>query len=62
MEYLLSSAGIISLLTLTFMEIVLGIDNIIFVSIVASRVEKPHEKRARNLGLFFAMLIRILLP
>ncbi len=61
MEYLLSSAGIISLLTLTFMEIVLGIDNIIFVSIVASRVEKPHEKRARNLGLFFAMLIRILL-
>jgi len=61
MEYLLSSAGLISLFTLTFMEIVLGIDNIIFVSIVASRVEKRDERKARNWGLMFAMIIRLLL-
>jgi|LauGreDrversion4_2_1035121.scaffolds.fasta_scaffold210202_2 predicted tellurium resistance membrane protein TerC len=61
MEYLLSSAGLISLFTLTFMEIVLGIDNIIFVSIVASRVEKRDERKARNWGLIFAMIIRVLL-
>jgi predicted tellurium resistance membrane protein TerC len=61
MEYLLSSAGLISLFTLTFMEIVLGIDNIIFVSIVASRVEKHDEKKARTWGLLFAMIIRLLL-
>jgi predicted tellurium resistance membrane protein TerC len=61
MEYLLSSAGLISLFTLTFMEIVLGIDNIIFVSIVASRVDKSDEKKARTWGLLFAMIIRLLL-
>lgn len=61
MEYLLSSTGLISLFTLTFMEIVLGIDNIIFVSIVASRVEKHDEKKARTWGLLFAMIIRLLL-
>lgn len=43
------------------MEIVLGIDNIIFVSIVASRVEKHYETKARNWGLMFAMIIRLLL-
>ena len=61
MEELLSSAGIISLISLTFMEVVLGIDNIIFVSIVAGRVEKKDQKRARNLGLILAMVIRIAL-
>lgn len=61
MEELLSSAGLISLISLTFMEVVLGIDNIIFVSIVAGRVEKKDQKKARNIGLFLAMLIRIAL-
>lgn len=61
MEELLSSAGIISMISLTFMEVVLGIDNIIFVSIVAGRVEKKDQKRARNLGLMLAMVIRIAL-
>jgi predicted tellurium resistance membrane protein TerC len=61
MEELLSSAGIISLISLTFMEVVLGIDNIIFVSIIAGRVEKKDQKRARNLGLILAMVIRIAL-
>jgi len=61
MEELLSSAGIISMISLTFMEVVLGIDNIIFVSIVAGRVEKKDQKRARNLGLVLAMVLRIAL-
>ncbi len=61
MEEILSSAGIMSIITLTFMEVVLGIDNIIFVSIVAGRAEKKDQKKARNIGLFLAMLIRVLL-
>lgn len=50
-----------SLITLTFMEVVLGIDNIIFVSIVAGRVEKHEQKKARNIGLLLAMLLRLIL-
>lgn len=61
MEELLTSAGIISLISLTFMEIVLGIDNIIFVSIVASRAELQDQKKARNIGLVLAMVMRVLL-
>ncbi len=51
----------ISLLTLTFLEIVLGIDNIIFITIVASRLHKKDQKRARSLGLVIAMLFRVVL-
>jgi len=61
MEELLSSAGIISLVSLTFMEIVLGIDNIIFVSIIAGRAEKKDQKTVRNIGLFLAMILRLAL-
>lgn len=51
----------IALLTLTLLEIVLGIDNIVFISILAGRL--PHEKRdkARVVGLLLAMVMRILL-
>jgi predicted tellurium resistance membrane protein TerC len=51
----------ISLLTLTFLEVVLGIDNIIFISIVASRLPPDQQPRARNIGLLLAMVFRILL-
>lgn len=51
----------ISLLTLTIMEIVLGIDNIIFISIVADRLPKQDQKRARTLGLALALIFRIAL-
>lgn len=61
MQNVITSAGLISLVSLTFMEVVLGIDNIIFVSIVAGRVAKKDQKRARNIGLMLAMVIRILL-
>jgi len=51
----------ISLLTLCFLEIVLGIDNIIFISIVAGKLPERLQRRARNLGLTLAMVFRILL-
>ena len=51
----------VSLLTLTFLEIVLGIDNIIFISISASKLKGEDQKKATNVGLLFAMLIRIAL-
>jgi len=49
----------ISLLTLTFLEIVLGIDNIIFLSILVSRLPRELQHRGRILGLAFAMVTRI---
>ena len=49
----------ISLLTLTFLEIVLGIDNIIFLSILVSRLPKEMQPRGRILGLAFAMVTRV---
>jgi len=50
-----------SLLTLTFLEIVLGIDNIIFISIAANKLPESEQKRATNIGLILAMFLRILL-
>lgn len=50
-----------SLLTLTFLEIVLGIDNIIFVSIVANKLPKHNRSTARRYGLMLAMLFRLVL-
>ncbi|TGE09845.1 TerC family protein [Hymenobacter fodinae] len=49
----------VSLLTLTFMEIVLGIDNIIFISIVVNRLPRDQQKRGRTIGLLLALLCRI---
>jgi len=55
-----SNPGVwISLVTLSFLEIVLGIDNIIFISIVAGKLPKNQQRRARNLGLLLAMFFRI---
>ncbi len=51
----------ISLITLTIMELVLGIDNIIFISILADRLPKKDQKKARQIGLAAAMGVRILL-
>lgn len=51
----------ISLLTLTFLEIVLGIDNIIFISIAANKLQAADQRKARNTGLALAMLFRIIL-
>jgi len=51
----------ISLVTITFLEIVLGIDNIIFISIAANRLAKADQRKARNYGLLLAMFFRIML-
>ncbi len=51
----------VALLTLTFLEIVLGIDNIIFISITAGKLPKHQIKKATNIGLLLAMVFRILL-
>lgn len=56
-----TTSGWIGLITLTFMEVILGIDNIIFVSIITNRAEKKHQKRARTIGLLLALLIRVAL-
>lgn len=61
MEVLLTSEGIIALLTLTFLEIVLGVDNIIFISIISNRLPKHQQRMARNLGLTLALVMRIAL-
>lgn len=49
----------VSLLTLSFLEIVLGIDNIIFISIVAGKLPRNQQRKARNIGLILAMLFRV---
>jgi len=51
----------VALVTLTALEIVLGIDNIIFISILVGRVEKSKQSKARFIGLALAMISRILL-
>ena len=51
----------ISLLTLTFLEIVLGVDNIIFITIAANRLSEEDKPKARNIGLILAMLFRVVL-
>ncbi len=51
----------VALLTLTFLEIVLGIDNIIFISIAASKLPESQQKNATNIGLVLAMVMRIIL-
>ena len=61
MEWLTSPETWIALLTLTVLEIVLGIDNIIFISILAGKLPAGEQKRARTVGLTLAMVTRILL-
>lgn len=60
-EWLTDPQAWIALLTLTALEIVLGVDNIIFISILVSRLPEAVRQRARVLGLAFAMITRILL-
>jgi len=61
MEWITTAEGWAALLTLTVLEIVLGIDNIIFIAIVAGKLPHGKRERARRLGLFLAMFIRIAL-
>lgn len=61
MEFLFTPEALISLLTLTILEIVLGIDNIVFISILAGKLPEHQQKKARQLGLALAMITRVLL-
>ncbi len=61
MSELLTGEALIGLVTLTAMEIVLGIDNIIFISILASKLPAEQQARARTVGLMLALITRILL-
>lgn len=61
MEWLANPEIWISLITLTVLEIVLGIDNIIFISIMASKLPANKQKKARQVGLALAMVTRVLL-
>ncbi len=61
MEILTNPDAWIALLTLTFLEIILGIDNIIFISIVTGKLPEEKRKRATRIGLFLAMFMRIAL-
>lgn len=61
MEIFLKAETWLALMTLTFFEVVLGIDNIIFISIVSNRLPVEIRARTRNLGLILAMGVRILL-
>ena len=61
MEVFLNPDAWIALLTLTFLEIILGIDNIIFISIVTGKLPEEKRKKATRVGLFLAMFMRIAL-
>ena len=61
METFLQFDNLVALLTLTLLEIVLGIDNIIFISILTGKLPPDEQPRGRNVGLAFAMLTRIAL-
>src|SRR4030095_12498387 len=60
-ESLFTVAAMVSLLTLSVLEVVLGIDNIIFISIVAGKLPKKEQKKARTVGLMLALIMRIAL-
>jgi predicted tellurium resistance membrane protein TerC len=60
-ELFSSGQAWVALLTLTFMEIILGIDNIIFISIIANKLSEKDQSKARRIGLFIAMGMQVML-
>ncbi len=61
MDAFLTADGLAAFITLTVLEVVLGIDNVIFISILAGKLPAADQERARRLGLMGAMVMRILL-
>jgi predicted tellurium resistance membrane protein TerC len=61
MDALLTTDGILALVTLTFLEVVLGVDNVIFISILAGKLPVSEQAKTRRVGLLGAMVMRILL-
>lgn len=58
---LFTTDAFISLVTLTFMEIILGIDNVVFIAIIAGKLPKDQQAKARTLGLILALIPRVVL-
>jgi len=61
MDAFWTADGLIALATLTFLEIVLGIDNVVFISILSGKLPKTDQPKARRAGLLAAMVMRVLL-
>jgi len=61
MDAFITSAGILALVTLTFLEVVLGVDNVIFISVLSNKLPASQQSRARRTGLLAAMGMRTLL-
>ena len=61
MEIFFELETYVALFTLTIIEIILGIDNIIFISIVTNKVNKENRQKARVLGLLLALVMRIIM-
>ncbi len=61
MEWITQPQAWVALATLTALEVVLGIDNIVFISVLVGRLPKEHRNKARTIGLALAMVMRILL-
>src|SRR5688500_20381699 len=61
MDAFLTADGAIAFLTLTFLEVVLGVDNVIFISILVGKLPKDQQARGRTIGLAGAMGMRIIL-
>jgi predicted tellurium resistance membrane protein TerC len=60
-DFLLTSDAIMALVTLTFLEVILGIDNIVFISIAANKLPEYQRSKATTIGLLLAMVQRIIL-
>lgn len=58
---LIAPNALMAILTLTFLEIILGIDNIVFISIVTGKLDAKDRPKARNIGLFLALIFRIIM-
>ena len=59
MQGFLTADGLVSLVTLTAMEIVLGVDNVVFIAILTGRLPAAQQERARRIGLALALVIRV---
>ena len=61
MEFLFSTEAVFLLISLTFLEIILGIDNIIFIAIAVHKLPNKYRRKARFIGIGLALVMRILM-
>jgi predicted tellurium resistance membrane protein TerC len=61
MDAFFTTEGLVALVTLTFLEVILGVDNVIFISILSAKLPAAQQPKARRVGLLAAMVMRIIL-